>query len=280
MTIHLSGFPMHPPPRQVRYGSLDCIVVDGGSNPTIPVILCHGYGAPGHDLAALSLEWIDELAELAGSFRFVFPAAPHDLAELGMPDGRAWWPINMARLAEMAESRSFEELNQLHPPGLEDSRDLLCEAIRDVIDPLAGTRTPLVLGGFSQGAMLTMDAAIRGPLEPPVALLQFSGTLICRDVWDASAERLVTTSVFQSHGTRDPILPYANAEALRDLLMAHGVEVDFYRFDGPHTIDRGAVQRVTTILRRIAKLGQQCEPDQRPIQINESPAKPGAKCDE
>ncbi len=238
-------------PRQIRYGSLDCIVVDGSERPRIAVILCHGYGAPGHDLAGLSLEWIDRLGEAAGVFRFVFPAARNDLAEFGMPDGRAWWPINMARLAELAHAETFDQLHDEHPPEIDAARELLCDAIGGITDELAGSATPLVLGGFSQGAMLAMDASLRGPMAPPVGLFQFSGTLICGDAWEPLFPRLTSTVVFQSHGKLDPILPFSSAETLRDRLIERGVAVEFYPFDGPHTIDPGAVERTTEILRQI-----------------------------
>lgn len=263
-------------PRQTRFGRLDCVVVDGGPEPTIPVVLCHGYGAPGHDLAGLSLEWTERLGKAAEKFRFVFPAAPNDLSELGMPGGRAWWPINMAKLAELAETDRPEELYDQHPPGLDDAREMLVETIGEVIGSVAvrpggndsggndsggkppGDRgaqksgVPVVLGGFSQGAMLAMDVSLRGAIEMPVALFQLSGTLICQDVWKPAAGRLAETEVFQSHGTADPILPFAAAEALRDLLVRAGIRVDFYPFQGSHTIDVGAVARTTEILRRVA----------------------------
>ena len=79
-----------PEALRTRIGSLDCIVVDGGTDPSIGVVICHGYGASYDDLAGLSNEWISLLGDQGGKFRFVFPDAPNSLAELGMPQGRAW----------------------------------------------------------------------------------------------------------------------------------------------------------------------------------------------
>tara|TARA_R110002049_G_scaffold4601_5_gene32309 strand:+ start:438502 stop:439290 length:789 start_codon:yes stop_codon:yes gene_type:complete len=251
--------------RHARYGSLDCIVFDSlkdesqqdhnqddggsGAEPTVAVVLCHGYGAPGHDLAGLGPEWIRMLDDAAASVRFVFPAAPHTLADLGMPDGRAWWPINMAQLAAAVQSSSFDDLHDQIPPGIDEARQALCETIGAVKAEINGDETPLVLGGFSQGAMLTMDVALRGDIAPPDALIQFSGTLVCQSQWQANLSRLGQTFVYQSHGTIDPILPFSSAQALHDVLETGDVRTEFHSFQGPHTIDGDSIAKTAMMIK-------------------------------
>lgn len=218
-------------------------MVDGGPSPSIGVVICHGYGASYDDLAPLAGEWIAQLGESSESFRFVFPDAPHSLAELGMPQGRAWWPINMSGLMELVQAKRFSELHQQEPPGIQDARDQLCGVIDAVKADLGGPESPLALGGFSQGAMLSMDVALRGDILPPEVLIQFSGTTICKSQWTASMDRLAKCEVFQSHGTVDPILPFESAIVLRDLIKSAGVSLDFHQFVGPHTIDGESVAR-------------------------------------
>lgn len=230
-----------PIAQRTRLESLDCIVIDGGPSPKIAVVVCHGYGASYEDLAPLAGEWIGMLGDRAGDFRFVFPDAPNSLAELGMPDARAWWPINMARLAEAVQASNFEELHDHEPPGIQSAREALCQTIVKVQADLGGDSTPLVLGGFSQGAMLTMDVALRGTLSPPQLLFQFSGTVVCRPQWEAALSRLNDTYVFQSHGSIDPILPFSSAVALSEMLKSAGVKTAFHSFVGPHTIDAESV---------------------------------------
>lgn len=241
-----------PKPRRERLADLDCIVVDGSEHPDIPVIVCHGYGAPGHDLAGLSLEWLDLLQGDASRFRFVFPAAPISLADQGMPDGRAWWPLNMARLLEMAGASRFDELHDEEPPGLSEAREVLLATIASAIDTMPnGTDHGWAVGGFSQGAMLTMDATLRSELPPPTLLMQFSGTMICQPTWRERVARLRDTYVLQSHGTIDPILPYDSALRLRDMLSDAATPMHFHSFDGPHTIDPETVGLAAQSLRRI-----------------------------
>ena len=243
-----------PTAHRTRIDSLECIVVDGGHSPSIAVVICHGYGASYEDLAPLSGEWIGLLGEHATKFRFVFPDAHHSLAELGMPYGRAWWPINMARLAEAVQASNFDELHDHEPPGIDEARQRLCGTIREVTRELSGDATPLVLGGFSQGAMLTMDASLRGDIVAPQLLLQFSGTIICQTDWQRSLGRLQDAFVFQSHGKIDPILPYSSAVALHQMLIDAGIAVDFHSFVGPHTIDMEAVARSAQAMAQLSSL--------------------------
>ncbi len=242
-------------PQQKQIGPLDCIVIDGGTSPSIAVVLCHGYGASLRDLAPLGAEWIDMLGESASNFRFVFPNAPESLDEMGMPEARAWWPINMARLFDMVQASRFEELHDETPPGIAAATDLLVETVQEVVAGLGGDAPRLVLGGFSQGAMVTMNAALMatngqgGAAISPVQLLQFSGTVVCGSKWQsAMPPRLAETSVYQSHGTLDPVLPYASAETLREMMKTASVDLRFHAFDGPHTIDTESVAHVAQML--------------------------------
>jgi len=241
-----------PTLQHARLGSLDCLIIDGSSQPSIGVVVCHGYGANYEDLAPLASEWIALLGPAAESFRFVFPDAPNSLAELGMPGGRAWWPINMARLSEAVQASRFDELHDHTPPGIEEARGYLCETVQDVLRQLDGTSPPIVLAGFSQGAMLTMDVALRGTVGLPARMFQFSGTVVCRPQWQEAMTKLKDVPVFQSHGELDPILPYSSAEVLRDMLREAGVTVDFHGFRGPHTIDGESVAKTGQALVELA----------------------------
>lgn len=244
-----------------QYGPLSTYVVDTSSDapPSVLVVLCHGYGAPGSDLVGVVADWLHFLGDDAAKFRFLCPIAPHSLAELGMPSGRAWWPLNMARMMEAVQAARFDELHNAIPPGLDASRDALSQLIVEARGELArdcqkdAAEIPLALGGFSQGAMLTMDTALRGDAGPPDYLMQFSGTVICQQAWEQAMPRLANTRVYQSHGTIDPILPFASAERLRDLLAAAEVCAQFHAFDGPHTIDGDSVATTAMDLKRLAE---------------------------
>lgn len=243
---------MAPNAQVTRIEALDCIVVDGGPSPRIAVVICHGYGASYQDLAPLAAEWGRVLGDLAEQFRFVFPDAPYSLADVGMPDGRAWWPINMMQMMELMQTGEFDQLHDHEPGGIDQVREMLCETVNAVKKDLGGEATPLVLGGFSQGAMLALDSALRGPIDPPNVLIEFSSTLACRTQWEAALHRLKETYVFQSHGTLDPILPYPSAVALHEIFDAAGIENEFHSFVGPHTIDGESVAKTAAAMGKLA----------------------------
>jgi phospholipase/carboxylesterase len=231
-----------------RLGGLNARIVDDddAGAPELVVVLCHGYGAPGDDLVSLAPEILQHEPKLAARVRFVFPEAPLALDNVPF-GGRAWWPIDMAQLQRrMAEGTAAAMMNDT-PAGLAEARRLLLSLLDAVQQQ---TKLPLgriVIGGFSQGAMLSTDVALRLD-EPPAALVVLSGTLLSQDQWRAHAARRAGLTVVQSHGTRDPILPYAGARALEKLLVDAGLHVRFTTFSGGHGIDGAVVDAISDLV--------------------------------
>lgn len=235
---------------QQKIGSLNCRVQGDPGQARLTMILCHGYGAPGTDLVPIGEE-LNRLDEsIGGQVAYVFPEAPHSLAAEGMPDGRAWWPINMARLQAILQTNRFEELTQAEPPGMPETRELFREFLDVLTAQYRLSPDRLVLGGFSQGAMLTTDATLRLP-ENPAALCIYSGTLLCQAEWEQLAPQRSGLPVLQSHGTIDPILPYPAAEMLCRLLKESTLQVDFLPFRGMHTIPWQALERTIALLQTL-----------------------------
>ena len=169
-----------------------------------------------------------------------------------MPRGRAWWLLNMSRLMQAVEARDITELRGHEPPGLTEARKMLVTAIDSMMKTLGITPRRLIMGGFSQGAMLAADAAMRGWDWAPAALFLYSGTLICESEWIANSTKLVQTQTVQSHGTTDAILPFEGAEALYELLKTAAVPVHFLPFEGPHTLSLEALDATAGMIRQIA----------------------------
>lgn len=233
-------------PRHVRtkLGELDCHVVDAlpeGATPELVVLLSHGFGAPGTDLVALAPELMMAAPRLAQAVRFVFPEALLPLDALGMPGGRAWFEIPVAIL--MGQGRDWPQYSQAVPPGMPAARRALMSVVAALQVPL----NRVVLGGFSQGAMMSTDVALRLE-ECPAGLCLLSGAMVAGKEWEPKVRGRPSLPVFQGHGRQDAVLPFQEGERLRDLLMGAGLPVEFLPFDGGHTIITEELEQLAAFL--------------------------------
>lgn len=206
-TIDLAGL------RCVHEGDLDgapCVVV-----------LAHGFEMEPVDLSPFA-------RSLGAPAAFFFPEAP-----LSAPTrGRAWWPIDVARRAE-AMARGPRDLASEHPAGLAAARERFA-ALLDEVRTLAKGR-PLVVGGFSQGGMLTMETLLKTGLRPDGVVL-LSTSRIAFDEWEPLGRALEGLPVLVAHGKEDADLSFAAGEALRDFLAQSGADVTWVPHDGGHQI--------------------------------------------
>ncbi len=224
----------------VTLGDLTCRVIgpSASQTPEAVVVLCHGFGAPGSDLVPLADEFIRRHPSLEDRVQFVFPEGPLTIPEV--PGGRAWWPIDMLEMQAAIAAGRFRDMRQAVPPLLPDARHRLTAVVDTLRERTGLPLSQFVLGGFSQGAMLATDVTLRLP-ESPGALLIYSGTLLAEPEWKELAPQRAGLHVLQTHGTRDPLLPFEAAEWLRDLLTEAGIDVDFRSFPGVHTIPGEAI---------------------------------------
>jgi phospholipase/carboxylesterase len=222
-----------------------------GQKPHLAVVFCHGYGAPADDLVGLAQPLLELEPDVAERAVLIFPGAPLDLAEMGMPGGRAWWPVDLDRLINRRTPELLEQFRRACPEGLPKSRDRLVALLAEAGKHFDLKADQFVLGGFSQGAMLTTDVALRLK-KPPAGLCILSGALINEDEWRRLAGERGPLTVLQSHGRYDSILPFPMGAALHQMLLDTGAEVDFLAFTGDHEIPRAVLQRMAMLLKRVS----------------------------
>ena len=220
------------------------------ATPVAAVILCHGFGAPGDDLVPLAQELIDREPGLA-SVRFYVPAAPISLGSTGWGEARAWWPINLPTVARLqaGDPTALREFSKAEPHGMPVARQALLKLIDEVCKATKLPRSRVLLGGFSQGAMLATDVGLRLE-EAPLGLVILSGTLLMEDVWGPKARARAGLQVFQTHGKSDPILAFVAAVWLNELLTQSGMHVQFEPFEGGHTIHPDALMKLGAFISR------------------------------
>ena len=221
--------------RKRRIGPLDCMEVAG--DPSAPtIVLFHGYGADMTDLAPLAgaIQAPKNSNWYFPNGHLTVPIGPHH-------EGRAWFPIPLAEL----EAGATIDLTERIPPGMKKSRENAMQFLAKLnVDP-----SKLVIGGFSQGAMLSTDLVLHMD-KKPAGLALLSGTLVNATEWDKLAAN-GSMPFFQAHGVRDQVLAYAHAQKLEQLLKKHGWQGQLQRFEGGHEIPPEVLIQLGSFLRKV-----------------------------
>ena len=231
--------------RHEHWAGLDVCITGGvdrqGSGEGPLVVLLHGFGAPGDDLVTL---W--RYLNVPDDVRFLFPAAPLQLS-MGFGDARAWWMLDMERLTQARAQGQWDALSQEIPRGLSPARTQMQDVLSLAIETLSVPSPSLILGGFSQGAMLATDLVLHTEI-PFAGLVLLSGTLIAKQEWLARLPNRQGLPVFQSHGTDDPILSFSMAQQLREHIQKAGLQVSWVEFRGGHEIPIQVLQGLGAFL--------------------------------
>jgi phospholipase/carboxylesterase len=213
----------------------------GGRGPATMVLL-HGYGSSAE-------EWLPFVStiRLPEGGRFVFPQAPETTTPPDGPStGRAWWRLDLGSHPSSSPGGG-PDLSATRPPGLKVAAAMVEELVKNV--ERAGGK-PILLGGFSQGAMVAAEVALQSDGHVD-ALVLLSGTLVDEASWQQRFATLRNVPVFMSHGTADPVLPFAVADRFRTGLQAAGVKVTWVPFDGGHEMPMVVIDELNQFIARL-----------------------------
>jgi phospholipase/carboxylesterase len=215
-------------------------IVSGGTGPPTLVLL-HGYGSSAE-------KWMPftQTIRWPAPGRFVFPQGPDVMVRTdGAPDGRAWWPLDLMSYVRTGDAAP--DLSGARPPGLTSAASLVEDLLED---RRAVPRGAVVLGGYSQGAMVAGAVAFRSHV-PLSALVILSGTLVDERSWEGHFGERRGLPVFLAHGRQDGTLPFATADRFRQKLEAAGLQVTWCPFDGGHDIPATVVTALNDFLTRL-----------------------------
>lgn len=227
---------------KTKIGSLDAIEIDFSGNATPvrgAVILFHGFGADNADLASLS-----EVVDSPDNIRWIFPNGPHTVEIGPHMTGRAWFPLKLSDL-----ERQGVDFTQMTPDGMDPAIDKALKAVEAVREKHKLQWNQIMLGGFSQGAMIALDVALKAPSSPAGVTL-FSSSLVNEPRLRELAVKHKGLKFFQSHGTMDSMLPFALAERLDAVLNDSGLDGMLYSFRGGHEIPLPVLREWSSWLRQ------------------------------
>jgi phospholipase/carboxylesterase len=188
--------------------------------PAGALVLLHGRGADEHDLFPL-LDVLDPERRLSG----YCPRGPLSLP----PGGAHWYVVPRVGYPDPATfASSYREASEW-------------------LDALPHER--IVLGGFSQGAVMSYALGLGAGRPRPAALLAFSGFIPQVEGWELD-ESQPFPPIAIGHGTYDPVISVEYGRAARDRLEAAGADVVYRESPLPHAIDPGFLRETSAIVRR------------------------------
>jgi phospholipase/carboxylesterase len=177
--------------------------------PEGALVLLHGRGADEHDLFPL-LDALDPERRLHG----YTPRAP-----LALPPGGAHW--YMVPRVGYPDPATFAEGYR---------------ALTDWFDALPFAADEVVLGGFSQGAVMSYALGLGKGRPRTRALLALSGFIPTVESWEPSLEPPFQPIAI-AHGTYDPVIPVEFGRQARNRLEAAGAVVWYRESPIEHSID-------------------------------------------
>jgi phospholipase/carboxylesterase len=173
-------------------------------------VLLHGRGADENDLHPL-LDLLDPARRLLG----VTPGGPLHLP----PGGRHWYALGGIPTPDPATFLST------------------APRLAAFLDALPVPMERIVLGGFSQGTVMSWAMSL-GPDRPrPAAVVALSGFLPRVPDFPLHPTRLAGVPVAVAHGTLDPVIPSRFGDEAAETLAAAGADVLRLESDVPHMVD-------------------------------------------
>ena len=215
-------------------GSIDDLphrIRDADGEPQGALVLLHGRGTSENDLFPL-LDELDPDRRLVG----VTPRGP-----LRLPPGGAHWYI--VRRVGFPDPATFEPTMET----LTGWFDALPDALGVPLD-----RT--VLGGFSQGAVMSYALGLGKDRPHPAAVVALSGFMPVVEGWTLD-EDLNGYPVAAGHGTFDPIIEVGFGREAKERLEKAGADVTWRESPMEHTIDPGYIPELREFVARATSGG-------------------------
>ncbi len=178
------------------------------------IVLLHGRGTDQYDLEPL-LGVLDPGRRYLG----VTPRAP-----LTLPPGGAHWYIS--RRVGLPDPETFRSTMTLAGEWLDS---LLGEHGLGYDD--------LVLGGFSQGAVMSYGLGLGTDRPRPAGVIALSGFIPSADGFSLALDDVAGYPVAIGHGTFDPVIGVEWGRQANETLEGAGADVTYREYPLPHGVD-------------------------------------------
>jgi phospholipase/carboxylesterase len=193
--------------------ALEALIRPAAGVPEGALVLFHGRGADEHDLFPV-LDLLDPERRLVGAT----PRGPLTLP----PGGRHWYALGGIPTPE--------------PTTFHSSYAAATEWVDGFLAQHGLSPERLVVGGFSQGAVMSYSVGLGRGRPRPAAITAFSGFLPTVNGFELDLSPPLPP-VAIGHGTRDPVIEVEWGRRARDLLERAGADVLYRETPMFHQLD-------------------------------------------
>jgi phospholipase/carboxylesterase len=184
--------------------------------PAGALVLLHGRGTSEHDLVPL-LDALDPARRLVG----ITPRGP-----LALPPGGAHW-YAVARIG-------FPDHDTFHA-----TYGLLTGWLDAVLADEGVAADRAVIGGFSQGAVMSYALGLGAGRPSPAGILALSGFMPTVEGFDLDLASRSGLPVAVGHGEYDPIIGVEWGRDARERLTEAEADLTYREYPLPHAVDPG-----------------------------------------
>ena len=186
--------------------SLNTIVLEplSKAKPKNAVILCHGYGGDGKDISILASYWKTHLPETI----FICPDAPEKCA--ASPSGFQWFDL-LDQTPEQILSKSLVAEMKLN------------KLIDDVKEKYNLSANQIIIGGFSQGCMISLQTGIKRK-DKINSIIGYSGKII--DTEHLRKNIVSRPNVILMHGDIDQVVTIDGLLEAKDFFVKNNYEIE------------------------------------------------------
>lgn len=206
-------------------GTISHRVRPAAGTPAGALVLMHGRGADELDLAPL-LELLDPDERLVG----LLPRGP-----LALPPGGAHWYV-------------VREIGYPDAPTFLDTFEAASSWLDAALAEAGVGIERTVLGGFSQGAVMSYSLGLAASRPRPAGILALSGFVPRVDGFDLDLQGAAGLPVSISHGMHDPVIGVEWGRDARERLEAAGARVSYREDPVAHQIAPGALAQARAVL--------------------------------
>lgn len=195
---------------------------DGAKSPLI--VLLHGVGSSEHDLFGLA-------SSLDPRLIVVSARGPLIHAQSG---GAAWYPVTFSPEGITADETVAA-----------DSRDKIIQFLGEAAEAYGADPQRIYLGGFSQGAIMSLYVALTQP-EAIAGAVLMSGRLLPM-AWGERAgdDRLRGLPILAMHGLYDPGLPIASGREIQEKLSTLPLDFTYQEYPMAHEVSDASLAAAT-----------------------------------